>query len=177
MITSRPVLATYREALENLGRLAWLSSSASRQRAVAPVWFRDLVVARGVGMLNLVLNAPDPWVVFPEVATGFAGVVLRKTPHRLDLPRPERLQVRYFHGQEALDMDHLVQNALAQLARRRLLEQPGTLRFADEHFLAFVFPADQLNPVLLRLGMPPEELAGRTWLQEGDVDWAAAGLG
>lgn len=177
MSTPRPVLAPYLEALERLGRQAWLNSPASRQRSIAPVWFQELVVARGMALLNLVLDAPEPWVVFPDVVPGFAAIALRKTPQRMDIPPLDRLQLRFFHGREALDMDHLVQNALASLVRRRLREQPGVLRFSDAQFLVFLMPSARLNPALLHLGLPAHALEQHRWINPKDVDWAAAGLG
>lgn len=176
MSTPRPPLAPYQEALERLSRQAWLNSPASRQRSIAPVWFQKLVVDRGMGLLTLLLDAPDPWVVFPDVVPGYAAIALRKSVRRPAPPPLTQLRLRFFHGEEALDMDHLVQNALANLVRRHLDRHPGVLRFSDAWLLVFVMPSSQLKPALLRLGLPEDAWDQRPWVKPDDVDWVAAGL-
>lgn len=166
----------YGSELKELTNFSWLTSASSKIMSNPPVWFFDIINKRGVGMLYLLFYANYPWVVFPEFIPNFSIVSFHKTNKRKKPIKPAKLQLRYYQGAEALDIDMQIQKLVSKCCNVKIKKSNGMLKLEDDHFITFLFPSSLLFNVLEALGMPKEEIYKKDYIKDGDIDWSLIGL-
>lgn len=166
----------YGTELKQLTNFSWLNSSSSNIMKNPPVWFLDIIQKRGIGMLYLLFYANYPWVVFPEFVPNFSIVSFHKKEKRKKPIKPAKLQLRYYQGIEALDIDMQIQKLISKCCNLKMSYINGMLKLEDDHFITFLFPSNLLFNVLEALGMPKEEIYKNEYIKDGDIDWSLIGL-
>lgn len=166
----------YNEELTDLIQHSWKTSSSSKIISSPPLWFVDIINKRGVGMLYLLFYANYPWVVFPEFIPNFSIVSFHKKNNRKKPTKPMKLQLRYYQGIEALDLDMQIQKLVSKFCHQKINTLKGMLKLEDDHFITFLFPSNLLSNVLEALGMPKDEIYKKEYVKNGDIDWSLIGL-
>lgn len=176
MFKNTQIEEIYNDELKSLTQLSWINSSGSKILKNPPLWFYDIISKRGVGMLYLLFYANYPWVVFPEFIPDFSIVSFHKKNNRKKPIKPTKLQLRYYQGIEALDLDMQIQKLVTKYCQERIKKTGGMLKLEDDNFITFLFPSDLLCNVLEALGMPKEEIYKKEYIKNGDIDWSLIGL-
>lgn len=166
----------YGGELKELTDFSWLTSSTSKISKSPPLWFLDIINKRGIGMLYLLFYANYPWVVFPEFIPNFSIVSFHKKENKRKPIKPQKLQLRYYQGIEALDIDMQIQKLVSKCCNTKIQKTKGMLKLEDDNFITFLFPSNVLFNVLEALGMPKEEIYKKEYVKEGDIDWSLIGL-
>lgn len=166
----------YQPELSGLAQATWSLSPTAKIKPIMPVWFDDVVSKRGKGMLNIMHNASYPWVVFPEFVPYYSVVAFHRQKRKRKPVQLKELQLRYFQGVEALDVDMLVQRAISVICNRWLKQNGGIMKLVDDNFIIFMFPSEMLPNILQALGMPKEDMIKYSWVKKEEIDWSKTGF-